>query len=119
MSVAFIELVEMTATINVVVSINSTTVMQTFGTASSLSRPAPYLCKNQLEDSSYKGLNKKQLGKEGKRKIKAHEAQPLNQSDMNLKSIVVRIVKEGRNQAHCRYLGSDGCKPAKCSSGAF
>ena len=66
----------------------------TFGTASSLSRPAPYLCKNQFEDSSYKGLNKKQLGKEGKRKIKAHEAQPLNQSDMNLKSIVVRIVKE-------------------------
>ena len=85
----------------------------------SLSRPAPYFCENQFEDSSYKGLNKKQLGKEGKRKIKAHEAQPLNKSDMNLKSIVVRIVKEGRNQAHCRYLGSDGCKPAKCSSGAF
>ena len=73
MSVAFIELVEMTATLNVVVSINSTTVMQTFGTAPSLSRPAPYLCKNQFEDSSYKRLNKKQLGKEGKRKIKAHE----------------------------------------------
>ena len=73
MCVALIELVEMTATLNVVVSINSTTVMQTFGTAPSLSRPAPYLCKNQFEDSSYKGLNKKQLGKEGKRKIKAHE----------------------------------------------
>ena len=76
-------------------------------------------CKNQFEDSSYKGLNKKQLGKEGKRKIKAHEAQPLNKSDMNLKSIVVRIVKESCNQAHCWNLGSDGCKPAKCSSGAF
>ena len=119
MSVAFIELVEMNATLNVVVSINSTTVMQTFGTAPSLSRPAPYLCKNQFEDSSYKGLNKKQLGKEGERKIKAHEAQPLNKSDMNLKSIVVRIVKESCNQAHCWNLGSDGCKPAKCSSGAF
>ena len=33
MSVAFIELVEMTATLNVVVSINSTTVMQTYWTA--------------------------------------------------------------------------------------
>ena len=33
MSVALIELVKMTATLNVVVSINSTTVMQTFGTA--------------------------------------------------------------------------------------
>ena len=31
MSVALIEPVEMTATLNVVVSINSTTVMQTFG----------------------------------------------------------------------------------------
>ena len=35
MSVALIELVEMTATINVVVSINSTTVMQTYWTAPS------------------------------------------------------------------------------------
>ena len=34
MSVALIELVEMTATLNVVVSINSTTVMQTYWTAS-------------------------------------------------------------------------------------
>ena len=33
MSVALIELVEMTATLNVVVSINSTTVMQTYWTA--------------------------------------------------------------------------------------
>ena len=33
MSVALIELVEMTATLNVVVSINSTTVMQTYCTA--------------------------------------------------------------------------------------
>ena len=66
-------------------------------------------CKNQLEDSSHKGLNKKQLGKEGKRKIKAHEAQPLNKSDMNLKSIVVRIVKESCNQAHCRYHQSYSC----------
>ena len=32
MSVALIELVEMTATLNVVVSINSTTVMQTYWT---------------------------------------------------------------------------------------
>ena len=119
MSVALIELVEMTVTLNVVVSINSTTVMQTYWTAPSLSRLALYLCKNQFEDSSYKGLNKKQLGKECKRKIKAHEAQPLNKSDMNLKTIVVRIVKESCNQAHCRNLGSDGCKPAKCSSGAF
>ena len=39
MSVALIELVEMTATLNVVVSINSTTVMQTYWTAS-LSRIA-------------------------------------------------------------------------------
>ena len=76
-------------------------------------------CENQFEDCSYKRLNKKQLGKEGKRKIKAHEAQPLNKSDMNLKSIVVRIVKKSCNQAHCRNLGSDGYKPAKCSSGAF
>ena len=35
MSVALIELVEMTATLNVVVSINSTTVMQTYWTAPS------------------------------------------------------------------------------------
>ena len=77
------------------------------------------LCKNHFKASSYKRLNKKELCKEGKRKIKAHEAQPLNKSDMNLKSIVVRIVKEGRNQAHRWNLGSDGCKPAKCSSGAF
>ena len=42
MSVALIELVEMTATLNVVVSINSTTVMQTYWTA-------PCLC-NQLEN---------------------------------------------------------------------
>ena len=35
MSVALIELVEMTATLNVVVSINSTIVMQTYWTASS------------------------------------------------------------------------------------
>ena len=34
MSVALIELIEMTATLNVVVSINSTTVMQTYWTAS-------------------------------------------------------------------------------------
>ena len=34
MSVVLIELVEMTATLNVVVSINSTTVMQTYWTAS-------------------------------------------------------------------------------------
>ena len=34
MSVALIEPVEMTATLNVVVSINSTTVMQTYWTAS-------------------------------------------------------------------------------------
>ena len=34
MRVALIELVEMTATLNVVVSINSTTVMQTYWTAS-------------------------------------------------------------------------------------
>ena len=33
MSVALIELVEITATLNVVVSINSTTVMQTYWTA--------------------------------------------------------------------------------------
>ena len=33
MSIALIELVEMTATLNVVVSINSTTVMQTYWTA--------------------------------------------------------------------------------------
>ena len=33
MSVALIELVEMTATLNVVVSINSTTVMQTYWTS--------------------------------------------------------------------------------------
>ena len=59
--------------------------------------------KNQLEDSSHKRLNKKQLGKKGKREIKTHESQPLNQSDMNLESIVVRIVKEGCNQTHCRY----------------
>ena len=39
MSVALIELVEMTATLNVVVSINSTTVMQTYWTA-------PFLCVN-------------------------------------------------------------------------
>lgn len=64
-------------------------------------------------------MNKKELGKKGKRKNKAHGSQPLNQSDMNLESIVVRIVKEGRNQTHRRNLGSDGCKPAKCSSGAF
>ena len=82
--------------------------MQTYWTASSLSRPAPYLCENQFEHSSHKRLNKKQLGKEGERKIKAHEAQPLNKSDMNLKPIIVRIVKEGRNQAHCWNLGSDG-----------
>ena len=37
MSVALIELVEMTATLNVVVSINSTTVMQTYWTAPSIS----------------------------------------------------------------------------------
>ena len=36
MSVALIELVEMTATLNVVVSINSTTVMQTYWTATRL-----------------------------------------------------------------------------------
>ena len=36
MSVALIEPVEMTATLNVVVSINSTTVMQTYWTASFL-----------------------------------------------------------------------------------
>ena len=92
----------MTATLNVVVSINSTTVMQTYWTAPSLSRPAPYLCENQFENSSHKGLNKKELCKKCERKIKAHEAQPLNKSDMNLKSIVVRIVKEGCNQAHSR-----------------
>ena len=39
MIVALIELVEMTATRNVVVSINSTTVMQTYWTA-------PFLCVN-------------------------------------------------------------------------
>ena len=38
MSVALIELVEMTATLNVVVSINSTTVMQTYWTAPFLKR---------------------------------------------------------------------------------
>ena len=37
MSVALIEPVEMTATLNVVVSINSTTVMQTYWTASFIS----------------------------------------------------------------------------------
>ena len=36
MSVALIELVEMTATLNVVVSINSTTIMKTYWTASFL-----------------------------------------------------------------------------------
>ena len=40
MSVALIELVEMTATLNVVVSINSTTVMQTYWTASFIDTPA-------------------------------------------------------------------------------
>lgn len=45
-------------------------------------------------------MNKKELGKKGKRKNKAHGSQPLNQSDMNLESIVVRIVKESCNQAH-------------------
>ena len=38
MSVALIELVEMTATLNVVVSINSTTVMQTYWTASGIEK---------------------------------------------------------------------------------
>ena len=115
-----VEFIETTTFSVAVISTSSmSATLITFGTASSLSRPAPYLCKNQLEDSSYKGLNKKQLGKESKRKIKAHEAQPLNKSDMNLKSIVVRIIKKSCNQAHCRNLGSDGCKPAKCSSGAF
>ena len=54
MSVALIELVEMTATLNVVVSINSTTVMQTYWTASSkkLAFRAYYCadCKNQYID---------------------------------------------------------------------
>ena len=40
MNVALIELVEMTATLNVVVSINSTTVMQTYWTASFIDSPA-------------------------------------------------------------------------------
>ncbi|MCI7436400.1 MAG: hypothetical protein MSH22_07375, partial [Spirochaetia bacterium] len=39
-SVALIEFVEMTATLNVVVSINSTTVMQTYWTASFIDSPA-------------------------------------------------------------------------------
>ena len=47
MSVALIEFVEMTATLNVVVSINSTTVMQTYWTAPTISkvfqRPFPAL----------------------------------------------------------------------------
>lgn len=38
----------------------------------------------------------------GTEESKTHESQPLNQSDMNLKSVVVRIVKESCNQAHCR-----------------
>ena len=70
--------------------------------------------KNQFEDSSHKRLNKKELGKKGKRKIKAHEAQPLNKSDMNLKSIVVRIVKESCNQAHCRNHQAYSCTDYGC-----
>ena len=42
MSVALIELVEMTATLNVVVSINSTTVMQTYWTAPIFMRDADF-----------------------------------------------------------------------------
>ena len=46
MSVALIELVEMTATLNVVVSINSTTVMQTYWTAS-------FCMENYLHECSF------------------------------------------------------------------
>ena len=70
--------------------------------------------KNQFEDSSHKRLNKKELGKKGKRKIKTHESQPLNQSDMNLESIVVRIVKEGCNQTHCRNHKAYSCTDNGC-----
>ena len=44
MSVALIDLVEMTATLNVVVSINSTTVMQTYWTAAFY-----FLCEEQFK----------------------------------------------------------------------
>ena len=46
MSVALIELVEMTATLNVVVSINSTTVMQTYWTAPFCLSRSSLICTN-------------------------------------------------------------------------
>ena len=57
MSVALIELVEMTATLNVVVSINSTTVMQTYWTASLDTRhPGSPLTRCFIGDFLWKNL---------------------------------------------------------------
>ena len=69
-----VEFIETTTFSVAVISTSSmSATLITFGTAPSLSRPAPYLCKNHFKASSYKRLNKKELCKEGKRKIKAHE----------------------------------------------
>ena len=64
--------------------------------------------KNHLEHGAHKGLDKKQLGKECEREIVAHKAEPLDECRMNLKAVVVGIIKESCDKAHSRNLGNDG-----------
>ena len=64
--------------------------------------------KNHLEHGAHKRLNEKQLGKESKREIVAHKAKPLNQCDMDLKAVIIGIIKESCDTAHSRNLGNDG-----------
>ena len=58
MSVALIELVEMTATLNVVVSINSTTVMQTYWTTPFIGDKMPALDKDEYTYEEFIGMVK-------------------------------------------------------------
>ena len=67
MSVALIELVEMTATLNVVVSINSTTVVQTYWTAPWLAANA-VLYRKKYEIRTIIQIRKQQTCKNRKRR---------------------------------------------------
>ena len=69
--------------------------------------------KNHLEHGAHKGLDKKQLGKESKRKVETHKAKPLNQCDMDLKAVIIGIIKESYDKAHSRNHQAD-CRADYC-----
>lgn len=72
------------------------------------------MAKNLLEDSADKRLDEKELAEKGEREIEAHEPEPLYESGVNAKPIVVRVIEECGNKTHRRnhktYRSADDCR---------